>query len=136
MTAGYSGTALYKKLGIDQGTKIISINHPNNFRDLLGAFENKITITRSLSNNARYIHYFTQSEPELKKMFPELKKSLAIDGSLWISWPKKTSKLESNLDENIIREIGLENGLVDVKVTAIDDDWSALKFVFRTKDRK
>lgn len=82
-----------------------------------------------------FIHYFAHSRELLQHDFPTLKKALVKDGMLWISWPKKTSKIASDLDENIIREIGLNNGLVDVKVCAVDDDWSGLKFVYRLKDR-
>lgn len=79
--------------------------------------------------------YFVSSKTELEDLFPKLKTILKKDGRLWIGWPKKTSKIESDLDENIIMQTGLKNGLVDVKVIAVDENWSALKFVYRIKDR-
>ena len=72
----------------------------------------------------------------LKSAFPKLKSSLAQDGLLWISWPKGASKIKTDLNENVVREIGLGAGLVDVKVCAVDDVWSGLKFVYRLKDRR
>jgi hypothetical protein len=88
-----------------------------------------------LAPNLDFIHAFFRSADALAGAFPRLKKSLAKDGALWISWPKKSSPLAGDLDEGGVRSIGLENGLVDVKVCAVDDDWSGLKFVYRLKDR-
>ena len=82
------------------------------------------------------VQFFTTERTELEAQFPSLKQAIAYDGSLWISWPKKASKVKTDLNENVIREIGLDNGLVDVKVCAVDEIWSGLKFVFRVEDRK
>ena len=79
--------------------------------------------------------YFVSSKNELEAIFPKLKSILKKDGVLWVGWPKKTSKIASDLDENIVIKEGLKNGLVDVKVIAVDENWSALKFVYRLKDR-
>lgn len=79
--------------------------------------------------------YFVSSKTELEDIFPKLKDVLKKDGILWIGWPKKTSKIDSDLDENIVMKEGLKNRLVDVKVIAVDENWSALKFVYRLKDR-
>ncbi len=87
------------------------------------------------SQKADIIHFFTTSSKTLEHEFLSLKNNLATDGMLWISWPKGQSNLPTDLNENIIREIGLKHGLVDVKVAAIDDTWSGLKFVYRIKDR-
>lgn len=81
------------------------------------------------------IQYFTTQQKKLKQSFPKLKEKLAIDGSLWISWPKQSSKVPTDLNENDVMHIGLEYGLVDVKVIAVDETWSGLKFVYRLKDR-
>ncbi len=83
-----------------------------------------------------FIQFFTKSKRELENMFPRLKVKLAQKGMLWISWPEGSSKVESDLNENLVIEIGLKNGLVDVKVAAIDETWSGLKFVYRLKDGK
>lgn len=83
-----------------------------------------------------FIQFFTKESAELEKQFRALKKSLSPDGMLWVSWPKGAAKVKTDLNENIVREIGLDHQLVDVKVCAIDEIWSGLKFVFRVKDRK
>jgi hypothetical protein len=83
-----------------------------------------------------FVQFFTKERAELEAEFPALKQAIASNGSLWISWPKKASKVATDLNENIVREVGLAHGLVDVKVCAVDEIWSGLKFVFRVKDRK
>lgn len=83
-----------------------------------------------------FIQYFVTSKDLLEHTFPILKKQLKANGALWVSWPKKSAKKETDLIENDVMKIGLENGLVDVKVIAIDETWSGLKFVYRLKDRK
>lgn len=92
-------------------------------------------MTEKLGIKAGMIQYYTDSRSDLEKTFPLLKKSLAPDCALWISWPKASSGKKTDLNENVVREIGLKNGLVDVKVIAVDEVWSGLKFVFRLKDR-
>jgi hypothetical protein len=135
VNSGYSGTPLTKKLGIKEKSDIAVINQPQNFLDILSPLPEKVSLINKLSGRIGYIHFFTKSKKELTDQFPELKKHLDPSGSLWISWPKKSSKIETDLDENLIREIGLKNGMVDVKVCAIDETWSGLKFVLRLKDR-
>ena len=83
-----------------------------------------------------FIQFFSMNRAELKAAFPRLKSSLAQNGSLWISWPKAAAKMETDLNENTVREIGRGAGLVDVKVCAVDEIWSGLKFVYRLKDRR
>lgn len=133
--AGYSKTPLIKKLGIKENAVTVFINEPKEFRKELGALPKGVIPKTSLRKQCEYIHFFTSSRAELEKMFPRLKKSLHTSGTLWVSWPKKTSKIPCDFNENDLREIGLKAGLVDVKVAAIDDTWSGLKFVFRLKDR-
>lgn len=82
-----------------------------------------------------FIHYFTKSTSQLDSTFPKLKKELSQSGSLWISWPKKQSKVATDLDGNIVRQIGLSHGLVDVKVCSVNEVWSGLKFMYRLRDR-
>ncbi len=136
MPAGYSKTPLVKKLGIKLGFKIHFANPPDNLQSLLGELPEKTTTIVELNGPVDYIHFFTKSKDELRTQFPILKAALAQNGPLWISWPKKASKVTTNLNENIVRDIGLQNGLVDVKVCAVDEIWSGLKFVYRLKDRK
>lgn len=131
----YSATPLIKKLGIKPGSKIIFINEPASFYKELGELPEEIKSIKSPAEEFDYIHYFTREKEELEEFFKVVKQILKKDGSLWISWPKKASGLSTDLNEIIIREIGLAAGLVDVKVVAIDDIWSGLKFVYRLKDR-
>lgn len=133
--AGYSQTPLLKKLGIKENTLVVFLQEPKNFRNELGKLPHGVAPKSSLGARCDYIHLFTSSRAELEGMFPKLKKSLAKNGTLWVSWPKKASKVPCDFNENDLREIGLAAGLVDVKVAAIDDTWSGLKFVFRLKDR-
>ena len=136
MSAGYSKTPLVRKLGIKPGFKIHFSNPPDNLQSLLGELPDKTTTIVELNGLVDYIHIFTKSKDELQTQFPILKAGLAQNGLLWISWPKKASKVTTDLNENIVRDIGLQNGLVDIKVCAVDEIWSGLKFVYRLKDRK
>jgi len=136
MSAGYSKTPLVKKLGIKPGFNIYFANPPDNLQTLLGELPENVTLLNKLKGPVNYIHLFTKSKEELQTQFPILKEALMQNGLLWISWPKKASKVTTDLDENIVRGIGLRNGLVDVKVCAVDESWSGLKFVYRLKDRK
>ena len=145
LMAGYSKTPLIKKLGIKPDSKILFINEPASIYKELGQLPQVEEVSKK--EHFDYVHFFTKEKNDLDKFFKEVKKVLDKEGMLWISWPKtrrggggeqsRTTKkiLRSDLDENIIREIGLKEGLVDVKVAAIDDTWSALKFVLRLKDR-
>ena len=135
MTAGYSGTPLVKKLGIKPGYHMMIVNAPHNYETTLGPLPDGVTQADTLTASLDFIHFFTKERAELETKFSNLKAALAYDGMLWISWPKKASKVPTDLNENIIREIGLSNGLVDVKVAAIDVVWSGLKFVYRLEDR-
>lgn len=133
--AGYSKTPLAQKLGIKSGQKLYIGNGPLNYPQTLGALPKNIVLAKSLRSPCDFIQFFTRERSELESEFPRLKKNLAVNGALWISWPKGASGIKTDVNENIAREIGLKNGLVDVKVCAVDDVWSGLKFVFRLKDR-
>lgn len=132
--AGYSKTPLAKKLGMKAGYKVLFINQPDYYLTL---FDDLPEVEEAKTDDVEinFIHYFTKSAKELQSAFPKLKKQLAKDGTLWISWPKKTAKVETDLDGNIVRKIGLDVGLVDVKVCAVDETWSGLKFMYRVEDR-
>ena len=133
--AGYSGTPLIKKIGIKPGDRVILRNHPPTFLKDLGKMPEGVEQSQRLSGRAVVVIYFTSKLAELKRDFSLLSKALVPDGMLWIAWPKKASGRPTDLNENIVRDVGLEAGLVDVKVCAIDDIWSGLKFVIRLKDR-
>ena len=112
------------------------LNAPAVFDDLLGPLPSDVEITALDSGQkATYIHLFTQEMAELEVLFPRLKAQLMPGGGIWISWPKGSSVLEKDLNGNDVRRVGLANGLVDVKVCAINQDWSGLKFMFRTKSK-
>jgi hypothetical protein len=135
--AGYSGTPLIKKLGIKPGQRICILNAPQGYKKTLGALPASVVNLSRLSktHSLDFIHFFALQSRQLRVKFPELKSALNFDGSLWISWPKKSSGVKGDLDENIVRQIGLDGGLVDVKVAAVDEIWSGLKFVYRLQDR-
>lgn len=135
MTAGYSGTPLVQKLGIKPGFRAAILNPPDNYPETLGELPVNVLLLDPPQPPLDFIQFFTKKRVTLEAQFPHLKSLLAKTGMLWISWPKKSSKIPSDLDENIIRETGLQNGLVDVKVCAVDENWSGLKFVYRLKNR-
>ncbi len=108
---------------------------PEGYADTLGSLPDGVDVASDLSLPLDFIHFFTSERGDLELRLPDLKAALKKDGMLWLSWPKKASKLPTDLTDNIVREVGLAHGLVDVKVAAIDENWSGLKFVYRLKDR-
>jgi hypothetical protein len=132
--AGYSGTPLVKKLGIKPGANIVFINAPPDYASELD-LPGDVTVNSRSSKPLDLAQLFVKRETELKRKFSEYAKRLGASGMLWVSWPKKNSGVSTDLSENVVREIGLAAGLVDVKVCAVDEVWSGLKFVFRLKDR-
>jgi hypothetical protein len=120
-------------MGIKEGMRGIFLHTPE---DVWKLFQNSpLTVANRLSGSFDYIHIFSVYEKDLAADFPKAKKELQPNGILWVSWPK-SGKLGTDLNENKIRDIGLKAGLVDVKVAAVDDTWSALKFVYRLRDRQ
>jgi hypothetical protein len=134
--AGYSGTPLARKLGLDRGREAVVLQAPRPYPQIVSPFPPGVKLSHRLHPGSEFVHFFTRSRAELTRRFPGLASALADAGTLWISWPKKSSDLAGDLDENIVREIGLGTGLVDVKVCAVDDDWSGLKFVRRLVNRE
>jgi hypothetical protein len=132
--AGYSGTPLVKKLGIKPGFNIAFVNAPADFANEL-ELPGDVTINSRSGKPLDFAQVFVKSEKELKAKFPEYAKRLNPSGMLWVSWPKKSSGVTTDLSEGIVRAIGLAAGLVDVKICAVDEVWSGLKFVFRLQDR-
>ena len=132
--AGYSGTPLIKKLGIKSGTNVAFVNAPPDYASELDLPADVIVNSRS-SKPLDFAQLFVKRKTELKRKFSEYAKRLNASGILWVSWPKKSSGVSTDLSENVVREIGLAAGLVDVKICAVDEVWSGLKFVFRLKDR-
>lgn len=132
---GYSGTPLPKKLGIKDGYQVRLIEAPSEVIAELKPSLEKCKVARDAKAPLDFAMLFTKSADALKKEFPRIAKNLASTGMLWISWPKKSSRVPTDLNENIVRDIGLAAGLVDVKVCAVTEVWSGLKFVRRLKDR-
>ena len=133
--AGYSGTPLVKKLGIKEGYRVALVGAPLGFRDELLDLPSNVSFTTSVEPQLDFILFFTKTRVDLIRNFPRLSAKLTPTGMLWIAWPKKSSGVVSDLSDNSVREIGLDAGLVDVKVCAVNDIWSGLKFVIRVKDR-
>lgn len=133
--AGYSGTPLQKKLGIKPGISLLVQNAPPDYFDWISPLPEDVSVRRSATKELDFIHSFVKDQKAFKKLFIANKKILRKDGMMWISWPKKSSGVTTDLDENFIRDFGLQEGLVDVKVCAVDEIWSGLKFVYRLKDR-
>lgn len=133
-SVGYSGTPLAKKLGIKDGFHISLINAPDYYMQLFTDlpphlyFDNK-------STEADLIHFFTKSKTEFESLLPSLKDQIRPNGIIWVSWPKKSSKVTTDITEDIIRNFALKTGLADIKVCAVDEIWSGLKLVIPVKDR-
>lgn len=133
--SGYSGTPLYKKLGIKEGYKVGLLNAPKDYLTYLQPIPEAVTFHHELSGTFDLIHAFFYNLQSLEEAYPKLYKCLKKNGSLWIAWPKKASKLQTDLNREILREYVLAHGLVDVKVASYNNIFSGLKFVYRLKDR-
>ncbi len=133
--AGYSGTPLPQKLGIKPGTALCVIGAPTGFARALGELPPGAAIASRAEPPLAFVLLFARSRAVLAQRFAEQAAGLAPDGMLWVAWPKKAAKVDTDLDENAVREVGLAAGLVDNKVCAIDATWSGLRFVVRLADR-
>ena len=137
-TAGYSGTPLEKKLGLKDGYAIQVFNAPKKYATFFRDFPSDISDMgqKLVKVQIDFIHIFAKSLEELETSFKIAKPNLKKNGILWISWPKKSSGMLTELDKFSIMDYGQNNGLVDTKVAAIDQNWSGHKFVYRLKDRE
>ena len=133
--AGYSGTPLVKKLGIKEGSRVALVNAPENFQTELGELPDNVKFMKSTTRSLDLILFYVLSERVLARDFTKLAARLTSNGMIWIAWPKKSSGVATDLTFARVQRIGLDAGLVDVKICAIDDTWSSLKFVYRLKDR-
>jgi hypothetical protein len=133
--AGYSGTPLPQKLGIKPKLKVAFFELPSDVKKSLDKELSDCELVTSFQQQLDFAMIFIKSQAEMKQQFPAFARRLAPAGILWTSWPKKTSGIATDLNENDVRRIGLETGLVDVKVCAVNEVWSGLKFVIRVKDR-
>ena len=136
MPAGYSGTPLVKKQGIKPGFSMLLMHQPENYLTLLEELPRDVTILDTNDDQSvDFIHFFVKDAGVLIQEFLSLKNRLGKNGLMWVSWPKKAAKVPTDVDGNLVREVGLSNGLVDIKVCAVDEIWSGLKFVYRVKER-
>lgn len=136
--SGYSGTPLAGKLGLKPGHRVSLIGAPDGFEKSLEGLPDEVTLVRALprSGRADIIICFVTSRAEFTKRLSAASSKMAQDGAIWIAWPKKASKVPTDMTENIIRDVALPTGLVDNKVCAIDDTWSGLRLVIRKELRK
>ena len=133
--AGYSSTPLAKKLGIREGFRVALVNAPKDFQSELGELPDKVEFVKRPTRSLDIVLFFVLSERALARDFAKLVERLKTNGMIWIAWPKKSSGVTADLSFECVQRIGLDAGLVDVKICAIDETWSGLKFVYRLKDR-
>ena len=132
MMPGYSGTPLAQKLGIKPSAIVLTINAPNDYAALLGPLPSGTSIVaKAKPGEAAIVHLFVPSLAYLEKQLPQARKAMTTDGALWVSWYKKSAKIPTDVTEDAIRARALKTDLVDVKVCAVTDIWSALKLVIR-----
>ena len=136
MITGYSGTPLAKKMGIKPGFCIRLVNAPQNYAELFTDLPEGIIFSGDTEIKKDMIHYFAHHLQELNQDLSSLRQEIKENGMIWVSWHKKSSGIVTDVTENIIRELALTNGLVDVKVCAVSETWSGLKLVIRLQDRK
>jgi hypothetical protein len=134
--AGYSGTPLPKKLGIKENQRIALVNEPGSFQKQLGGLPTNTHVLSKLTAPLDLVVMFVESERTLAKQFPAIVKKISTNGMIWVAWPKKSSGVKTDLSFELVQRMGLDCGLVDVKICAVDEVWSGLKFVIRLKDRK
>lgn len=136
MSEGYSGTPLIKKLGIKSNFKVAIVHAPDHYFDLLGELPEDVEVHTGLQDNDYdYVHAFYLQRTDYEADFDMVKEAIKKDGMIWISWYKKASKMPTDITEDVVRDVALAGGLVDMKVAAIDKQWSGLKLVIRKADR-
>ncbi len=134
-SSGYSGTPLTKKLGIREGSRVAVVSAPDGFTRVLGPLPAGVDLRTDARGRCDVVVFFVTRRAELARRFPSFVRALQTDGGLWVSWPKKTSGVATDLGFDAVQEVGLHAGLVDNKVCAIDGTWSGLRFVRRVADR-
>jgi hypothetical protein len=133
---GYSGTPLAKKLGISEGSRVVLENPPKNYSELLAPVPAGVKFEALLSENTDVVHVFAESYEALGITLKRLRTSIRPNAAIWVSWPKKASKVQTDITEDRIREVALPMGLVDIKVCAVSEVWSGLKLVIRKELRQ
>ena len=136
MAVGYSGKALAQKLGIKARTRLKTKNAPPNYLQLLGPLPDGVTLSARLKHPVELVHIFSVTRAHLSAELRRALEEIEQDGAVWVSWPKKSSGVRTDITEDVIREVAFPLGLVDVKVCAVDETWSGLKLVIRKANRK
>ena len=136
MRAGYSGTPLPQKLGIKPGLTVVTINAPINYCRLLGTTPEGVTFSDRVKGGSSFVHVFFEKRSELEKRLAVLRERITDTGTVWVSWPKKSAGVPTDVTEEVVRAVALPLGFVDVKVCAIDETWSGLKLMIRRENRK
>ena len=136
MTAGYSGTPLVRKLGIKTGTRCAFLDPPERYREMLGELARDLTAVDASKPGFDFVHLFVREQAGLAGRLRHLHGTMAKDGIVWVSWPKKASRVQTDVTEGVVRRAGLSAGLVDVKVCAVDVVWSGRKLVIRRANRR
>ena len=134
--AGYSGTPLAKKLGIKSGFRVCVKNYTGDYQSLVNPLPDDVEITTRLTGKFDLIHFFTKSEKQYLDNLEKLISKIHQHGMIWVSWPKKASKVKTDMTETVVRQNALKTKLVDVKVCAVDEVWSGLKLVIRKELRE
>ena len=135
MSAGYSGTPLPRKLGIKPGNRVLLLGAPEGFDSTLGELPEDVRVVRRASGRADVIVSFHDRRADLARRMPTLRELMEPAARLWIAWPKRASKVPTDVTEDVVRELALANRLVDNKVAAVDETWSGLQLVIRLADR-
>jgi hypothetical protein len=134
--AGYSGTPLAQKLGIKAGQNVVMIGAPTGYQKLLSPLPEKVSFSTEIKNDATFVHLFVSDRKTMERELKRLRKLIADNGILWVSWPKKSSGVKTDITEDVIREVCLPLGFVDIKVCAVDETWSGLKLMIRRENRR
>ena len=134
--AGYSGTPLAKKLGIKPGCRLFVADAPRNYAELVAPLPEGVQLTAQLHADTDVVHVFSTRRAKLVEALRSALAKMKREGAIWVSWPKKASRMETDITEDTIRQLALPMGLVDIKVCAVDETWSALKLVLRKEKRK
>ena len=135
MAAGYSGTPLSKKLGLKEGSRVFAADAPANYLKLLAPLPKRVHMASRLDAETDIAHFFAVQRSVLARSLKTARSRLRPDAAIWVSWPKKASGVRTDITEDVIREVALPMGLVDIKVCAVDETWSGLKLVLRKSER-
>jgi hypothetical protein len=133
--AGYAGTPLARKLGIKENARLLSMGAPKDYVAMVEPLPDGVRIDRRAGAAVDVVHMFVTKRADLRRQLSALRKTLRSDAAIWVSWPKRTSKVAIDITEDTIRDVALPMGLVDIKVCAVSDVWSGLKLVVRKELR-